>query len=412
MNTNRIINAIFFLSIVLAAYSCDTNTSSDGSGSEEEHHHDHEDEKTVSLTDSQMHMAGIELGSIERRQIAGTIKVNGHLDVPPQQLVSISVPLGGFLKSTTLLQGSPVKKGQIIAVIENLDFIQIQQDYLESKNHFELSSADYLRQQELAKENVNSQKTLQQAKATFLTWQAKYSALREKLRVLNLDPESIENGNVRSSVSLYSPINGFVTEVNVNIGKFVNPTDVIFELVDTSNLHAELLIFEKDVPKVKPGQSVRFTLANETDERTGKVQLVGREISADRTVQIHCSIDRPDRDLLPGMYLRAVVETGSQPVTSIPSEAVVDYQGGKYIFISNGKKGSEHHDDEHELEEDHSHAEAHRFEMVAVEAGNTADGFTELIKVDSISTLPIVVKGAYALLSKMKNSEEEGGHSH
>jgi cobalt-zinc-cadmium efflux system membrane fusion protein len=400
------------LAFSLAICSC-KNSSEDKNVAVEEEHHDHEDDQSVSLTAAQMTTAGVELGKVERRQIAGTIKVNGHLDVPPQQLVSISVPLGGFLKTTSLLQGSTVRKGQVIAVIENLDFIQIQQDYLEAKNHFELSSSDYQRQQELAKENVNSQKTLQQSKATFFTWQAKYSALREKLRMLSLDPESIEKGNIRSSINLYSPINGFVTEVNVNIGKFVNPTDVIIELVDTSNLHAELIIFEKDVPKIKPGQAIRFTLANETEERMGKVDLVGREIGANRTVQIHCSIDHPDKDLLPGMYLSAVVETGSQPVISLPTDAVVDHQGTKYIFVAGKERTHEHERVEHGEEgDDHSHGQEHSFEMVAVNVGNSAAGFTELVDADSISNLRVVVKGAYALLSKMKNSEEEGGHHH
>ena len=392
---------------------CSCKNSSEGNVGEEAEHHDHEDDQSVSLTEAQMTTAGVELGKAERRQIAGTIKVNGHLDVPPQQLVSISVPLGGFLKNTSLLQGSTVRKGQVIAVIENLDFIQIQQDYLEAKNHFELSSADYQRQQELAKENVNSQKTLQQSKATFLTWQAKFSALREKLRMLNLDPESIEQGNIRSTINLYSPINGFVTEVNANIGKFVNPTDVIIELVDTSNLHAELIIFEKDVPKIKPGQNIRFTLANETEERMGKVSLVGREIGTDRTVQIHCSIDHVDKNLLPGMYLSAVVETGSQPVISLPTDAVVDHQGTKYIFVAGKERAHEHKETEHGEEgHNHSQGEEHSFEMIAVNVGNSAAGFTELVDADSISNLQVVVKGAYALLSKMKNSEEEGGHHH
>ena len=380
--------------------SCDNNKVA--GEKQEEQHDEHEEENGVELTPAQSRTAGIELGKVDKKQISGTVKVNGVLDVPPQQLVSISVPLGGFVKNTSLLQGSRVKKGQVIASIENLDFIQIQQDYLEAKSQLELTEMDYKRQQELAKENVNSQKTLQQSKTNFATWQAKYNALREKLKVINIDVRSLEAGQVTSSINLYSPIGGYVTQVNVNIGKFVTPTDVIFEIVDTEHLHAELIVFEKDVPKLKIGQKVRFTLANETEERMATIYLIGREINKDRTVQVHCHIDKEDTELLPGMYLSAYVETGGALVPALPDEAIVDYNGKKYIFIVSEEKH----------EEDKAEQSGQHFMMLEIQTSNRELGFTEVNVPDSLSQAEVVVKGAYALLSKMKNSEEEGGHAH
>src|SRR5690349_18470692 len=125
-----------------------------------------QDSDLIELTTEQAKIAGIRLGQVEERHISGVVNANGHLDVPPQQMVSISAPLGGFLKSTSLLQGSKVNRGQVIGVIENPDYIQLQQEYLEARNQLEYANADYTRQQELAKENVNAQKTVQQAKAT------------------------------------------------------------------------------------------------------------------------------------------------------------------------------------------------------------------------------------------------------
>jgi cobalt-zinc-cadmium efflux system membrane fusion protein len=231
MKTHRLFYILIFLFFGAAIVSCENKKIVEERT--EETHDEHEDENSVQLTEAQSKTAGIVLGKIENKQISGTIKVNGVLDVPPQQLVSISVPLGGFVKNTSLLQGSRVRKGQVIATIENLDFIQIQQDYLEAKSQLEMTEADYKRQQELAKENVNSQKTLQQSRTNFSTWQAKYNALLEKLKVINVDIKSLEAGKVTSSINLHSPIGGYVTQVNVNIGKFVTPTDVIFEIVDT-----------------------------------------------------------------------------------------------------------------------------------------------------------------------------------
>lgn len=364
-----------------------------------------EEESTVEFTAAQYKTANLELGRIELKQISGTIKVNGELDVPPQQMVSISVPMGGFLKSSPLLQGSRVSKGQVIAVIENLEFIQLQQDYLEAKNQYEFAKTDYERQQDLAKENVNAQKTLQQAKTTYSSWQTKVNGLREKLNVMNIGLASLEEGKITGTIKLYSPINGYVTEVNVNIGKFVNPSDILFEIVDTEHLHAELTVFEKDVPKLKIGQKVRFTLANESKERMATVYLLGREISANRTIRIHCHIDKEDTNLLPGMYLKAVVETGGIDVPSLPEKAIIDFQGKKYIFYQ--LTDQPHSQLKNESKEEHE-AEYH-FTMIEIQVGNTEMGFTEVLLPENFptETAQIVIKNAYAILSKMKNSEEE-----
>lgn len=378
-------------------------------GSDESHSDEHHEEagNTAELTAAQMRTAGIVLGKVERKQISGTIKVNGVLDAPPQQLISVSVPLGGFLKNTPLLQGSKVKKGQLIAVIENPDYIQLQQDYLEAKNEFEFAEADYERQQQLAKENVNAQKTLQQAKSNYRTWQAKRNGLLAKLKLINVNITSLDSGNISSTSNLYAPISGYVTEVNVNIGKFVNPADVLFEIVDTEHLHAELTVFEKDVPKLKIGQRVRFTLANESTERLASIYLIGREIGADRSVRIHCHIDKEDTELLPGMYLKGIVETGGGTVTALPDEAIVDYQGKKYVFIPNEE---DHHEDGEKVDTDHEGG--HHFTMVEIETGSSEDGFTEIVMSEIINeNVRIVIKGAYSILSKIKNSEEEG-HAH
>lgn len=367
--------------------------------------HTAEEENSVVFTKAQFNTAGINFGQIEEKQISGTIKVNGLLDVPPQQLANVSVPLGGFLKNSELLQGTRVKKGQRIATIENIEFVQLQQDYLEAMNQLEYAKADFERQQELAKENVNAKKTLQFAKTNYYNWQAKSKGFQEKLKMLNINFSSLEAGNISSSIPIYAPISGYVTEVNVNIGKYVNPSDVLFEIVDTNHLHAELIVFEKDVPKLKIGQKVRFTLANESTERMATLFLIGRKITTNRTIRIHCHIDEEDTQLLPGMYLKAMVETGGAAVPALPDEAIIDFQGKKYIFISVQES--------HEANNNDAHDKELRFTMQEITVGNSELGYTEVVLPEEWNVEnKVVVKGAYAILSKMKNSEEEGGHGH
>jgi cobalt-zinc-cadmium efflux system membrane fusion protein len=252
---------------------------------------------------------------------------------------------------------------------------------------------------------------------------AKKNGLLAKLKLINVDMSSLEAGTISSTSNIYSTINGFVTEVNVNIGKFVNPSDILFEIVDTEHLHAELIIFEKDVRKIKIGQKVRFTLANETKERMATVYLIGREISADRTIRIHCHIDKEDKDLLPGMYLKAILETGGASVTALPDEAIIDFEGKKYVFIKTEKghgheeEGHEHEEGNHKDEESKENAEhkeeGQHFMMQEITVGNSELGYTEVTLSEGWNNEnEVAIKGAYDILSKMKNSEEEGGHAH
>ncbi len=391
MTTSKYIIAFLAASIMLL-YSC-------GSKQEEAKQEEHHEEKsnTVELTDAQYQVAAIETGNIESRTLSGTIQANGLLDVPPQSKVTVSAPMGGFVKETELLQGSYVKKGQVIAVMQNTDYIQLQQEYIENSSQLEFLKTEYERQQQLSKENVNSQKSLQQAKANYTVTKAKTDGLKAKLQMLNINVSSLENGSIQNTINLYSPIDGYVTKVKVNIGVFVNPSDIMFEIVNTEHLHAELTVFEKDVPRLRIGQKVLFTLANETSHRSATVYLIGREINADRTVQIHCHLDKEDKELLPGMYLKAIVETDNANVSALPDEAIVSYEGKKYIFTV----------------ADEQHPGTHHFNMIEVQTGAVELGYSEVILPQTVTLqAKIVSKGAYNLLAKMKNSEEgeEPGH--
>lgn len=345
-------------------------------------------EKThLALTDRQATALHLVLGKIEKRVVSNTIKVNGVLDVPPQNLVTISAPLGGFVKQTDLLQGMKVKKGQVIAILEHPDYIQLQQDYLDAKNQREFLELEYKRQQDLAADNVNAAKTLQQAKANYMSTKAKAEGLSARLKMININPESLEDGEIKQSISIVAPLSGYVTQVNVNLGMYVNPTDVMFKIVDTSHLHAEVQVFEKDITKVKIGQHMRFTLLNETKQRLAEVYLIGREISPERTVRVHCHLEEEDLSMIPGMYFSGLIEVGNQPLPAATESAVVNYDGKNYLFVSNGKNS---------------------FDLMEIKIGVTDSGYTELILPEGFdASSEIVTKGTYELISLLKNTEEE-----
>lgn len=355
----------------------------------------HEKSDIVTLTPEQYKLAEVTLGEIELKELSGTTKVNGMLDLPPQSLVSISTPLEGIVKSTDMLQGKRVAKGALVAVMQNPEFIQMQQDYLDYKSQLQFLKQELDRQEELAKENVNSKKALQKARSEYQSVSARLLGQRTKLSLMDISFSLLEKGQIQKTFNLYTPMAGYVTQVNTNIGAFASTTDVLFKIADTEHLHAELTVFEKDVPKLKLGQKVRFVLANEEKERMATVYLIGREISKERTVQIHCHLDKEDTQLLPGMYLKAYVESGMNKVEALPDAAIVEFEGKKFVFVDQPAANG-------------STPKTYRYRMMEVKTGVAENGYTQVSFAEPLSKAKVVVKGAYDLLSKVKNAEEEG----
>lgn len=374
----------------------------------EEHH---EESNKVEVTLVQAKNAGLAYGKVEMKNLSSTIQVNGMLDAPPQNLVTVSALMGGFIKSTELLQGMKVKKGEVIATIQNPDFIQIQQDYLDNKSKLKFSEQEYKRQEELVKDNVAAQKVFQQVSADYNSLKAIQSGLLEKLSILGIDPATIEKGKITSIVSIISPINGFVTTVNVNIGKYVNPQDIICEIVNTDHLHAELTVFEKDLNKIQVGQKIHFYLANDGNkERTATVYLINKKIDVDRSVRVHAHLDKEEPNLVPGTYLKASIEVTNNQTTAVPDDAIVSAEGKFYIFIKDDGHGHEHQEEKNGNEK---HEDELSFRAIEISKGVSQNGYTEVFLPTGfeIDHAEVVIKGAYSLLAKMNNSEEEG-HAH
>jgi cobalt-zinc-cadmium efflux system membrane fusion protein len=407
--------------------------------------------KEVSLTKEQFDGSEIKIGVIESKNLTGILKVNGTLDVPPQNLISISAPIGGFLKSTEMLEGKYVSKGEVIAIIEHPEIAQLQQDFIEAKSKFDFLVQELSRQQDLSKENVNSAKVLQQTQSDYTIAQAKYKALEERMRMAGINKTKVLNGNISGMITITAPVNGYVTKVNVNIGKMVNQQDVMFEIVDTDHLHAELNIFEKDLTKIKVGQKVRFTLANNLDkELTATVYLIGRSFDETRSVRVHCLLDKEDKELLPGMFINAVIELDGAKVNCVPANAIVKENGKDFIFTKEDKTGCGKHElctghESCELEEDcpeHPDCEKHEkckdktacehkecaehetcknkdaivgyhFTKVEIKTGITDGKYTEIKPLEVIDNgVNIITSGAFFLLSqsKMGGAMDACGH--
>ncbi len=344
-------------------------------------------ENIVTLTDAQLKNAGVQTGMLEKKSISSILKVNGKIDVPPQNMVSISVPLGGYLKSTKLLPGMHVKKGESIAIMEDQQYIQLQQDYLTAKAKLVFAKQEFERQKELNQSKASSDKVYQQSLADYTSLEILVKSLSEKLKLIGINPSNINISNISKSINIGSPINGFVSKVNVNIGKYVPPAEVLFEIVNPADIHLVLAVFEKDVNKLFIGQKmIAYTNSNPEKKYPCEIILIGKDFSDDKSVEVHCHFANYDKTLIPGMFMNAEIEVKSSDAIVLPSDAIVSFENKQYVFIAKGNN---------------------QFEMMEVKTGNTENGFTEIIIDDNSSKKTFVFKGAYNLLMKMKNTADE-----
>ena len=362
---------------------------------------DHGHEEGLEMTEAQYKQAAIEIGKAEKRNMGSALKVNGVIDVPPHGEITISLPYGGFLKYTKMLPGTKVKKGQLLAIVENPDFIQFQQEYLENLSRRAFLKAEFERQEKLYKEQVAAGKKFQEAQSLYEANEIRIRAMGERLKLIGFNLNRINEGKTSAAVRIYSTIDGSVRDVYANIGKYIDPRDAIMMLTDTGDLHVELSVYENDIPKIKNGQKIKFTVSNSPEVmREAEVFLIGSGVREDRSVTVHGHLMKEEKGILPGMYVSANVIIGTNEVWTVPEESVVRFGGKQFVFVLKGK-----------VQE--GEVSMYQFEMKEVTKGNTENGFSEISYQsgsDNISADQIIVRGAYALLSLSKNTD--AGHSH
>ena len=344
-------------------------------------------ENAVKLTDAQIQSAGVQVGKLEKKDISTILKVNGTVDVPPQSLVSVSMPLGGYLKSTHLLPGMYVKKGEDIATMEDQQYIQLQEDYLVTKSNLEYAASEYNRQKELYETKSSSEKVFQQARMEYDNQKIALRALAEKMELIHLNPEKLTENNISNTVQIYAPISGFVSAVKMNIGRYVTGTDVLFELINPLDIHLNLRVFEKDIEKLSIGQSVMaYTLHQPDKKYPCEIMLISQALSDDRTAEVHCHFEKYDKILLPGMYLNAEIAVKNHNAWVVPEDAVVIFEGKSFLFVAVSKN---------------------EYKMTLVETGVMEAGAIEIKNAEALSDADIVTAGAYTILMEMKNKSED-----
>jgi len=358
----------------------------------DEHGHDEE----VKLTQKQLDILGIKIDQLSEQNLGGFIEVNGQLGVPPQNEAVVTSILGANISSIKAIEGDKVKKGQTLAYISHPSIITMQTDYLQTCNKLTFLEQDYNRQKKLYEANVGSGRDYQLAQSAYSSAKGLAKGLASQLNLLGISAKSVRNGNISQVAPVRSPINGFIEKVEIKSGQYVQPQTPLFEVVNTEHIHADLMVFEKDISKVENGQTVQFTIESlGNKELTAKIYSVGKSFEeGPKALHVHAEIENKDKNLIPGMYVKARIITKNTLVKALPEDAI--FQEGEQYFVFTAEK-----------EGDGSCV----FTPKEVFVKNTSGGFTALDFVTPIEKGTLIAQsGAYYLMAELKKSEAEHTH--
>jgi cobalt-zinc-cadmium efflux system membrane fusion protein len=376
------LNSMVLVFFAVFIFSCSTKKAEDATT-----------EESVSLSELQLNgeqlkSLGLQFGNAEKQRMSSTIQLQGKIDLPPQNMISVNFPLGGYLRSTKLIPGMQVRKGDVIALMEDQSIVQLQQDYLSAKAKQELIKQEFERQQILYNSNAGTSKAFQIAEGEMKMQSVLVKSLSEKLKLIGIDPAALNETNISGQLPIRSTINGYVSKVNVNIGKYVQPTETMFELIDPDDIHAALTIFEKDLPYIKIGNTVNVKfMGDKNGVFPAKVILVNKGVDEDRTATAHCHFTIHPTQLFPGMLIQADVSVSDREVKALPDEAIVRSGNQQFVFYKSVDN---------------------KFVMIPVITGLSGNGRTEIQSgLEQLPNGSIVLNNAYQLLGMLKNTEEE-----
>lgn len=370
------IHSILFLLVIL---SCGNNEKETEVSIETQSH-----QEEVVVSTSQFESENMVLGELSMQDFNETVLSTGFIDVPPSSRASVTTFMEGYIKNTPLLVGDEVKKGQLLVTLENPEFVELQQNYLEVSNQLIYLKSEFERQETLYKENITSQKNYLKAESDYKSNLAHYNGLKQKLKMLSISPQNVENGNISSTINLYAPIAGSITKVNVSNGSFVSASTEILEIVNTNHIHLELMVFEKDILKISKEQPINFKVPEASNNvYSAEVYLVGTSIDpTNRTIKVHGHIeDDKNSPFVTGMFIEAQIITGVSKGNALPKEAVAEIDGEFFALVLNKKDDN------------------YTFEKTKVEVGKQTDAYIEVLNTQDFKGKQVLTKGAFMLLS-------------
>lgn len=444
----KIIKYIIIIAVISISTMVLTSCNNSGDESTQTSTDNHEEEATEGMAvlgKAQRDALNIKLGTIQNRVMSSTIKTNGRLKASPTDKAEITSFMEGNVKSINVFQGDKVNKGDILAKLEHPNFIKLQQEYIQVYNQLNFLKLELERQKLLFENQVGSGKKFQKTEADYQATNANFEGLQLQLQMLNLDTKAIKAGKLFREINVISPIPGYVSKIEINLGSHVNTETKMFSISNTDNIHVDLLVYEKDISKLAIGQEARLTIANQKGrELTASIFAIAKEYQSDvKAVIAHAAISNAPINLIEDSYVNGEIFTTSITTKAVPESAIVNDEGKNYIFVYDEKateaaahgdghdhgntteQNNEHNHGEAEQNDGHDHGDTEEnnsetkehesenwaFRMVEVITGVKDNGFVEVTLIETIDdNAQIVLDGAFYLLSDLKKGEAE--HSH
>lgn len=396
---------------IITVTSCHDHSSSSGHSHDHEEsapHDDHgreEHQRFTSLTPAQAQSIGLVTGRMEKKQLTSSIKANGFLKVPNQNKANVTAVLGGIITAIHVQAGTFVEKGQALFTLSNPAFITLQEEFLTVQESVTLARAELNRQQELQQGNANALKSVQVAESEWKKLQTRKASLQKQLELIGIQAASLSPDQMVSSVRINSPIRGAISEVSVNMGTHVDANTSIAEIVDHSKLHLDLYVFEKDLAKLRVGQTIHFTLTNYPGkEYDARIFGISNTFEPEtKAIAVHAEVMGDKQGLIDGMSITALISLDQATVDALPADAFVSYQGQDFIFIKT--------DTSEAPGMDAHHPDALVFKKIPVRRGTTDIGYSEVTLLEDVpDTASIVTQGAFFLMAKITNQGEAHEH--
>lgn len=341
-------------------------------------------EQIVHLTDEQLNHLDIQTAELQLHPLATTLQLNGKTTILPENESVVSSLIDGQLTGNKAIEGMYVRKGQVLAWLENTQFIDWQEQLLIARAKYTMAKAEWERQTELNQTKSASDKVVQQAKYAMQEQAIMIQTLSNKLQMIGIRPSSVTANKLTKRIAVTAPISGYVRQISTVNGTYVSPSDVLMTISDASSLLLKLKVYQDDMPYLSVGQSVKAKANTGNQEIKGSIKYINTALNEEGFGEIICSIH--DKSTIPGMYLTALIELNGKEVYAIPSAAIVDFEGKRFVYVKKSKN---------------------EFKAVEITSSVEENKMTEITNFKDLLNKPIVIQDSYALLMKEKNLEEE-----
>ena len=294
----------------------------------------------ISITEEQFLTGNMALGEPLKMQFDEMVECTGNIVIEPSGTIMISTPVPGLVRRIECKEGGDVSAGQLLFVLAGNDFIELQKDFAETESHLKRVKSEYDRVKSLYDERVGTEKDLIMAESEYKTANAKYSALKMKIKMLGLDETKISNGSFYESFSLRSPINGYLSQVDVAVGQYADQHTPLAEMLDINKMEVRMAVFEKDLGNLVKNQKVDFNLLGKTGKMyTATLKSIGKDVDHDsKTIYCYADIDDSRHaNFVNNAYVEASIITKSDSVIAVPEEAVLKSEDNSYLleFVKN-----------------------------------------------------------------------------